>query len=296
MRREVPTETGELPSHDFVVTYEPTPKAASIRSPLRRLLDSPPKPPAGGREHFAALRMALAHCVGLRAANELANPKSDRQDAGPLLERTGQEPPLSEQVARIREFYEPLFERRYENPTIRLRDIEQLEQIAAGYKSRSRFITDLTLDPPTSTSDLAGAPYLEEDYLILSTMHSAKGCEWDVVHVIHAADGMIPSDMATENTEGVDEERRLFYVAMTRAKDNLYVYFPIRYYHTGSRMRDAHSYAQLTRFISPDVKALFEQRLPQRVEPRGASDGSAFPRSINTAEDVHRQLGDLFGG
>jgi DNA helicase-2/ATP-dependent DNA helicase PcrA len=286
VRREVPTEAAESPPGEYVETEEPPSAPASIRSPLRRLFDSPPKPPAGGREQFASLRMALAHCVGLKLARG-----SDVQ-----LESTGSEPALSEQVARIREFYEPLFERRYENPVIRLRDIEQLEQIAAGYKSRNRFITDLTLDPPTSTSDLAGAPYLEEDYLILSTMHSAKGCEWDVVHIIHAADGMIPSDMATENTEGVDEERRLFYVAMTRAKDNLYVYFPIRYYHTGSRMRDAHSYAQLTRFISPEVKALFEQRLPPGVEPRGASDGAAFPRRIDTAEDVRRQLGDLFGG
>src|SRR5690606_13014229 len=121
------------------------------------------------------------------------------------LESLGSAPPLSAQVERIRQFYEPIFERTYENPKIRLRDLEQLEQIAAGYRSRGRFITDLTLDPPTSTSDLAGAPYLEEDYLILSTIHSAKGCEWDVVHIIHAADGMIPSDMSTGDTEGVDE-------------------------------------------------------------------------------------------
>ncbi|MBU0717371.1 MAG: ATP-binding domain-containing protein, partial [Planctomycetes bacterium] len=126
--------------------------------------------------------------------------------------------------------------------------------------SRRRFITDLTLDPPSATSDLAQAPHLDEDYLVLSTMHSAKGCEWTVVHVIHAADGMIPSDMAVGDVGGVEEERRLLYVALTRAKDALYVYFPLRYYHTRFRRGDAHSYAQLTRFIPPSVRAHFVER------------------------------------
>jgi DNA helicase-2/ATP-dependent DNA helicase PcrA len=247
-----------------------------------------PNAPASSRELLANLRMALAHCLGLQLV-------TDSQDAGTRLEKLGAEPPLSAQVERIRQFYEPIFERSYENPKVRLRDLEQLEQIAASYRSRNRFITDLTLDPPTSTSDLAGAPYLEEDYLVLSTIHSAKGCEWDVVHIIHAADGMIPSDMSTGDSDGVDEERRLFYVAMTRAKDNLYVYFPIRYYHSGSRMADAHSYAQLTRFMSPAVKSLFEQRLPPGIAPRGTPDPGAFPRRINTSDEVRSQLNDLFG-
>jgi len=123
-----------------------------------------------------------------------------------------------------------------------------------------RFITDLTLDPPTATSDLAGAPYLDEDFLILSTMHSAKGLEWDAVHILHVADGMIPSDMALGDEGGLEEERRLFYVAMTRAKDWLYVYFPLRYYRRPSGLSDKHHYAQLTRFISDPVRALFEQQ------------------------------------
>jgi DNA helicase II / ATP-dependent DNA helicase PcrA len=262
--------------------------AAAFRTPLRRFLERPPMAPASSRELLQQLRMALAHCVGSQLV-------PGAQEGAFALEPLGAAPPLSAQVERIRQFYEPIFERTYENPKIRLRDLEQLEQIAATYRSRSRFITDLTLDPPTSTSDLAGAPYLEEDYLILSTIHSAKGCEWDVVHIIHAADGMIPSDMATGDTEGVDEERRLFYVAMTRAKDHLYVYWPIRYYHTKSRMADAHSYAQLTRFISPAVKALFEQRLPPGVDPRGQADSGAFPRRINTPDEVRSQLNDLFG-
>ena len=98
------------------------------------------------------------------------------------------------------------------------REALELEQIAARYRSRSRFITDLTLDPPTSTSDLAQPPFLDEDYLILSTIHSAQGCVWDVVHIIHAADGMIPSDMAVTDEAGVEEERRLLFVGITRAE------------------------------------------------------------------------------
>jgi hypothetical protein len=192
----------------------------------------------------------------------------------------GRRLPVVLQVERIRAFYEPIFERTYENAPVRLRDIEQLEQIAARYSSRSRFITDLTLDPPTATSDLAGAPYLEEDYLVLSTIHSAKGCEWDVVHIIHAADGMIPSDLSTGDTEGIEEERRLFYVAMTRAKNHLYVYFPLRYYHAGRGLSDAHNYAQLTRFMPRDVCDLFEQRASAGVES-GEDLGPSVVREVN---------------
>ena len=104
--------------------------------------------------------------------------------------------------------------------------------------------------------------------LTLSTIHSAKGCEWTVVHIIHAADGMIPSDMAVRDETGVDEERRLFYVAMTRAKDTLYVYFPLRYYHRRLGVSDKHSYAQLTRFISDEVRALFAEM----IEPPDQQD------------------------
>ncbi len=138
---------------------------------------------------------------------------------------------------------------------MRLRDLEQLEQIASRYRSRQAFITDLTLDPPTSTQDLAGDPLLEEDYLVLSTIHSAKGCEWDAVYILHAADGMIPSDMALGDPEGLEEERRLFYVAMTRARNELKVYFPLRYYRSRRGRGDSHSFAQLTRFVHAEARA-----------------------------------------
>jgi DNA helicase-2/ATP-dependent DNA helicase PcrA len=164
------------------------------------------------------------------------------------------------QVERVRRFLEPLLRRRYDEAEPRLRDLEQLEQLATAFATRERFVTDLTLDPPVSTSDLAGPPGLDEDYVILSTIHSAKGGEWDVVHVLHAADGMIPSDMATGDPEQVEEERRLFYVALTRARDDLRVYFPLRYHRANRGLEDRHWYAQLTRFLPEEVRGRFELR------------------------------------
>ena len=113
---------------------------------------------------------------------------------------------------------------------MRAADLAQLEQIAASYRTREQFLTDLTLDPPSATSDEAGAPLLDEDYLILSTIHSAKGQEWKSVFVLNAVDGCIPSDLATGNADEIEEERRLLYVAMTRAKDQLDVIVPQRFY------------------------------------------------------------------
>jgi DNA helicase II / ATP-dependent DNA helicase PcrA len=183
------------------------------------------------------------------------------QLAGLLVSlRDDKDLPVASQVERLRDYYAPLLTRLYDNPQPRLRDIEQLEAIARRYKSRANFINDLTLDPPSSTADLAGPPHKDDDFLILSTMHSAKGCEWRVVYVIHAADGMIPSDMATDDEESIEEERRLFYVAVTRAKDALYVTFPLRYYFKRYPMGDGHAYAQLTRFMPHEVVRLVEQR------------------------------------
>jgi DNA helicase-2/ATP-dependent DNA helicase PcrA len=93
----------------------------------------------------------------------------------------------------------------------------QLEQIAAGYPSRQQFLTELSLDPPDAASGQAEAPLLDEDYLILSTIHSAKGQEWRAVFLLKAVDGCIPSDLGVGTQDEIEEERRLLYVAMTRA-------------------------------------------------------------------------------
>ncbi len=260
---------------------------AGVATPLRRLFAEPPTAPSAAREQFAGLRSALADCVGVKLNGASPEPRAsaradDRSPDAPDAPRGSV--PLPVQVERVRRFYEPICEAAYENPKPRLRDIEQLELIAARYRSRGRFITDLTLDPPTSTSDLAGAPHLDEDYLILSTIHSAKGCEWTSVHIIHAADGMIPSDMATTDEAGIEEERRLLYVAMTRAKDHLLVHFPLRYYHTKHRRGDGHSFAQLSRYLDTDVMTYFQQKAavePSEPDPTKPADREQLDDWLN---------------
>ncbi|WP_370636354.1 3'-5' exonuclease [Komagataeibacter sp. FNDCR2] len=163
------------------------------------------------------------------------------------------------EIAAVRYWYEPHLERLHEDASARLADLVQLEQIAGGYPSREKFLTELTLDPPDATSDQAGVPLLDEDYLILSTIHSAKGQEWKNVFVMNAVDGCIPSDLATGEQDDIEEERRLLYVAMTRAKDSLDIMVPQRFYVHGQHSRgDRHVYASRTRFIDRDMLPLFE--------------------------------------
>ncbi|MDQ2825355.1 MAG: ATP-binding domain-containing protein, partial [Actinomycetota bacterium] len=172
---------------------------------------------------------------------------------------------------------DPVVERMYDASPARLADLVQLEGVAGAAPNRSRFVGDLTLDPPSSTADLAGPPLLDEDWLVLSTVHSAKGGEWDVVHVLHASDGMFPSDMATGDLDGIEEERRLLYVAVTRARHSLEVNVPLRYHHRRRPLADAHSYAQTSRFLSPAVQALMDKA---HVEGRPAfadADAGAGP-------------------
>ncbi len=201
----------------------------------------------------------------LEALRGYSPPKGATEAFGKLVDclvevaGTPEKLPLAAQIERVRHFYDPFFRERYENPDLRVNDLEQLQYIAGRYRSRRRFLTELTLDPPRSTSDLAGPPVRDEDYTTLSTIHSAKGCEWDVVYVIHASDGIIPSDMTTDRPEAIEEERRLLYVAMTRARDHLYVTFPLRYHFRRQRKDDGHGYAQLSRFFSPEVRACFEE-------------------------------------
>src|SRR5260370_2017691 len=151
------------------------------------------------------------------------------------------------EIEYARRWYEPHLERTHEDAAMRQADLVQLEQIAAGYSSRQRFLTELTLDPPSATSDKAGVPLRDEDYLILSTIHSAKGQEWKSVFVLNCVDGCIPSDLATGSTPEIEEERRLLYVAMTRAKDHLHMILPQRFFaHQQRGNGDRHMYAPRT--------------------------------------------------
>lgn len=160
----------------------------------------------------------------------------------------------------IRQWYEPHLDRIHEDAEVRLGDLLQLEQIAAGYGSRERFLTELTLDPPDATSDQAGVPHSDEDYLILSTIHSAKGQEWTSVFLLNAVDGCLPADLGAGDSAQLEEERRLLYVAMTRAKDDLHIMLPQRFFtHGQAAYGDRHVYASRTRFIPADLLPNFDK-------------------------------------
>ncbi len=162
------------------------------------------------------------------------------------------------QLGLIRRWYEPHLCRIYDHATVRAQDLDELEQIAAHYPSRERFLSELTLDPPQATGDHAGTPLRDEDWLVLSTIHSAKGQEWDNVFVLNAADGSIPSDLSTEKPEQIEEERRLFYVALTRARDQLHLIHPLRFFvRQQRRYGDLHVYAPRTRFIPEAILPKF---------------------------------------
>jgi len=193
------------------------------------------------------------------------------QDLAAAREWTGQ-------IARLRNWYEPQLDRLYDSAMVRAGDIEQLERLSAQYSTREQFITELMLDPPQASGDLAGDPMRDEDYLILSTVHSAKGQEWDCVYVLNVADGNFPNEHAAGRPDAIEEERRLLYVAMTRAKQDLHLIAPLKYYVTQQRRTgDAHVYGARSRFMTGPVLALFEQigwPAPQRHAPPSRRSGS----------------------
>lgn len=163
------------------------------------------------------------------------------------------------EIGQARLWYEPHLERLHEEAETRKADLLQLEQIAGGYPNRERFLTELTLDPPDATSDQAGVPLLDEDYLILSTIHSSKGQEWRSVFMLNVVDGCIPSDLGAGTTAELEEERRLLYVGMTRARDSLSLITPQRFFTYGQNTQgDRHVYASRTRFIPKNLLPLFE--------------------------------------
>jgi len=190
-------------------------------------------------------------------------------------------------LERARLWYQPHLERIHEDAESRRADLIQLEQIAGGYPSRERFLTELTLDPPDATSDQAGVPLLDEDYLILSTIHSAKGQEWKSVFVLNVVDGCLPSDLGTGTSAEIEEERRLLYVAMTRAKDDLHLMVPQRFFTHGQHPQgDRHVYASRTRFIPDRLLGLFEKA----TWPRAAVGAAARAASQRPHLDVGARM------
>jgi DNA helicase-2/ATP-dependent DNA helicase PcrA len=191
------------------------------------------------------------------------------------------------ELGLARRWYEPHLERIHEDAAARRADLVQLEQIATGYASRQRFLTELTLDPPDATSGEAGPPFLDEDYLILSTIHSAKGQEWKSVFVLNCVDGCIPSDLGVGTRDEIEEERRLLYVAMTRAKDELNLMVPQRFFVSQQRAGgDRHVYAARTRFIPDRILPFFERT----AWPSAAADPRAQHATDRPAVDVGARM------
>jgi DNA helicase-2/ATP-dependent DNA helicase PcrA len=197
------------------------------------------------------------------------------------------------ELGQARIWYEPHLDRNHEDAIVRRADLLQLEQIANGYPSRERFLTELTLDPPEATSDQSGVPLLDEDYLNLSTIHSAKGQEWKSVFVLNVVDGCMPSDLGTGQSHEIEEERRLLYVAMTRAKDDLHLMIPQRFFtHGQNRVGDRHIYAARTRFIPDEILKLFQCTAWPRANSTLAA---ARVASQGPKIDIGARLRDMWG-
>jgi len=195
------------------------------------------------------------------------------------------------QLEPLRDWYRPLLERRYDDAGVRAADLDMLQSIAAQFGTRERFLTDLTLDPPQASGDLAGEPLRDEDYLILSTVHSAKGQEWDAVYVINVNDGNFPNEYATGRAESIDEERRLLYVALTRARDALYLVEPQRYFVTQQpRYGDGYVHGARSRFLTEAVLERFDRVASGVAEvpadAAGGAGGTARPPAIDVAARI----------
>jgi len=202
--------------------------------------------------------------------------------------RAGAWPDELDLVAR---WYQPHLERLHDDAPLRAGDLAQLARLAAQYPSRERFLAELTLDPPEATSDEPGVPHRDEDYLILSTLHSAKGQEWNAVYVLNVVDGCMPSDLATGSAAEIDEERRLLYVGMTRARHHLALLVPQRFHVTQqTKYGDRHLYGSLSRFVTPQMQALFDARSAEPAAGEPATTGfDGLP-----ALDLHSRIRQSF--
>jgi DNA helicase-2/ATP-dependent DNA helicase PcrA len=197
------------------------------------------------------------------------------------------------EMDRLRRWYDPILELRYEAARMRAGDLDQLGHMAAGHATRVAFLTDLALDPPAATGTEAGPPLKDEDWLVLTTIHSAKGQEWRAVYVLNVVDGCIPSDLATGTAEEIEEERRLLYVAMTRARDDLVLMQPSRFYVRGQTAGgDRHVYAPRSRFITDEDLAAFETIGVAPPRSTAADDAlEPLPAAIDLKEAMRRMWG-----
>ncbi|WP_205417391.1 ATP-dependent helicase [Trinickia diaoshuihuensis] len=199
--------------------------------------------------------------------------------------------PWPAEFEQVRRWYEPHLERNHDDALTRHADILQMERLAATFPTRERFLTELTLDPPDATSGESGVPLVDEDYLILSTIHSAKGQEWRNVFVLNGVDGCIPSDLGTGSQEEIEEERRLLYVAMTRAKEDLHIVVPQRFYvHNQNALGDRHVWASRTRFIPESLLPLFDAQAWPNVAPVSPPTPTGLAAAAKARIDIAAQL------
>jgi len=231
-------------------------------APLQRWSEAAAAAPRRSQPALAATFSALAAAAALEATGERA-------------------------AAIVKALHDPL-RARYADAALRIADLQRLADAAASRPSLHEALVELALDPPVSSSDFAGPPRLDDDFLVISTIHSAKGLEWPVVHLPHLVDGAVPSDMALTAPSGLAEERRLFYVAVTRARDQLYLYAPLRMHHHRTARDDRHSYAPLTRFLDPAALACCE------VTDAGPAR-AALPPLAPLAQTIDRALESLWG-
>ena len=195
------------------------------------------------------------------------------------------------QIDRLRRWYDPILDLTYDDPRPRRGDLDQLERMAAQHPSRASFLTDLTLDPPEVSGGEAGVPIRDEDWLVLSTIHSAKGQEWRAVFILNVVDGCIPSDLATGTAEETEEERRLLYVAMTRARDDLVLVQPLRFFVRGqARGGDGHVFAPRSRFIADEDLDAFELVGAPGCWPPGTNTPCAPPTVNFDLKAVMREM------
>jgi len=216
------------------------------------------------------------------------------EDARPLadgviaaLGDARRQPTAGARAERLCEALAPLVRAHYPDGALRLQDLDQLLAAAREAPDLGRFVSELVIDPPASSADLAGPPHLDEDYLVLSTIHSAKGLEWQGVHVLALYDGNFPACMSAGTAESIDEERRLLYVAITRARRRLHLYVPVRYYHRPAGSDDAHGYGKPSRFLTPALRELCEvSHADEPALPTHATPGRPLRKIVVSVDSL----------
>ena len=244
------------------------------------------------RRAIAALEAASWRVEGLQAWSPPPRAQATHTALGTLMQRlaasSGADP--ASDIALVRGVYDEMLRQRFDDAEVRLNDLVQLQHIASGYPNRGAFLSALALEPPSATSDLAqGRDTDDDDALVISTIHSAKGKEWEAVFVIWAADGWIPSSRATKDLLQVDEERRLFYVALTRAKRHLHVSYPLYAY--ASRWSADFALDQKSRFLDASVLTTMQHIT---LAPPPAPDAPSEPAPPTPTLDLRAALRSRF--